>query len=43
MIIQNNREELGKALQYVEDELKKYNLKSREATMKPLIYQKRAY
>ena len=37
MIIQNNREELGKALQYVEDELKKYNLKSREATMTMLM------
>ena len=37
MIIQNNREELGKALQYVEEELKKYNLKSREATMTMLM------
>ena len=37
MIIRNNREELGKALQYVEDELKKYNLKSREATMTMLM------
>ena len=37
MTIQNDRQELKKALQYVEEELKKYNLKRREATMTMLM------
>lgn len=37
MIIHNDRQELQKALQYVEEELKKYNLNRREATMTMLM------
>lgn len=37
MIIYNDRQELQKALQYVEEELKKYNLNRREATMTMLM------
>ena len=33
MIIHNDRQELQKALQYVEEELKKYNLNRREAML----------
>lgn len=37
MIIQNDRQELAKALQYVEDGLQKYSVKSREAIMTMLM------
>lgn len=37
MIIHNDRQELQKALQYVEEELKKYNLNRREVTMTMLM------
>ena len=37
MIIQNDKQELKKALEYVEEGLKKYNLKKREATMTMLM------
>lgn len=37
MLIHNNRQEIERAMQYVESELKKYNLKSKDATMTMLM------